>query len=185
MRITVHNHMRARTGDAGPKKNDRSIFMFMAPPKNAAPEILDQHAQCYACRMLVPEKALPADGKHRKGCDLCVVIGSQEGVDGGKNRGSCGEFASWPTTDATPDQDVIKEHAAKLATGVGGSATKEEVGYVERKVRCENCFFGEDDVTKCGFYIELSEKTPEYFKDDGKIEEPKSCCNTQTAPVGK
>lgn len=162
-----------------PKPNDRSVYMYTTPPKNAAPEVKKQHAQCIYCRMLVPKDALPAEGKHKKNCDLCVVIGSQDAVDGAPNRGSCGEMANWPTPDGMPDPSVIKEHAAKLATGAPGSATKEEVGYVERKVRCENCYFGGNP--KCGWYIELSEKIPEFFKDAGDIE-PLACCNTQTAP---
>jgi hypothetical protein len=163
--------------DESAPKNDRSIFEYMEPPKNAAPEMRDQHAQCYACRMLVPKDAMPAEGKHKKGCDLCVVLGSQEAVDGGEDCGSCGEFASWPTPDATPDPGVVKEHAGKLAEGAGGSASKEEVGYVERAVRCENCFYGGNE--KCGWYEELNEKLGDYFHEDRPIE-PKACCNSQT-----
>ena len=163
--------------DAGPSLNDRSIFEFMAPPANMAPDLKEQHAQCLSCRMLVPKGAMPAEGKHEKGCDLCVIIGSQDAVDGAANRGSCGEYAPWPTPDCAPDPDVVEEHAKKLATGAPGSATKEEVGYVERPVRCENCLFG--GAPKCGWYEELNEKLPEYFKETRDIE-PKACCNSQT-----
>lgn len=163
--------------EAYPKPNDRSIFAYMAPPEKAATWVRDQWAQCGACRMLVPEDALPAKGKHRKGCDLCVILGSQQAVDGGRNRGSCDEFAAWPTPDSTPDADVVKEHAKKLAEGAPGSATKQEVGYVERGVRCENCFYGGEP--KCGWYLELNEKLPKLFHDPADIE-PKACCNSQT-----
>jgi hypothetical protein len=130
----------------------------------------------------VAKSALPAEGKHKKGCDLCVILGSEEKVDGRPDRGSCGECANWPTPDATPDSEVVAEHAKKLAEGAPGSATKEQVGYVERAVRCENCFFGGGD--KCGWFVELSEKTPEYFQDPADIE-PQACCNSQTAKKGE
>ena len=81
--------------------------------------------------------------------------------------------------DGLPDPEVVKEHAAKLAAGAPGSATKEEVGYVERKVRCENCEFG--GKPKCRWYEDLNKALPEYFEEHRDIE-PKACCNSQTAP---
>jgi hypothetical protein len=170
---------------AKPKvKNDRSIFMFMAPAAHLAPEVKKNFAQCApGCRMLVPMSELPAEGKHKKNCDLCVVIGSQDDVDGGykKGLGSCGAYVLWPTEDGLPDPAVVAEHAKKLSEGAPGSATKEEVGYVERKVRCENCEYGGQP--KCQAYELLNKKVPEYFEEHRDIE-PQACCNTQTPPDG-
>lgn len=171
------------SGDAPKSKNDRSIFEYMECPPNAADWVKDQFANCAGgCRMLVPASALPDEGKHLKGCDLCVVLGSQEKIDGRPDKGSCGEYAIWPTPDCTPDPDVVKEHAAKLAQGAPGSATKEEVGYVERPVRCKNCEFGGEP--KCQWYEELNEKLGDYFEEKRSIE-PGACCNSQTAPAEK
>jgi hypothetical protein len=168
--------------DAAPKpeKNDRSVFEFMTPPQSAADLVKEQFAQCIVCRMLVPEKEMPAEGKHKKDCDLCVLVGSQHAVDGGKDRGSCGSYAMWPTPDGMPDPDVVAEHAKKLASGAPGSASKEELGYVERPVRCENCFYVDGDEDECKLYELLNEKLPSWFNSDIRIT-PYSCCNTNTA----
>lgn len=160
--------------------NDRSIFAYMEPPPGAAKLVIDQWAQCIVCRMMVPKDAMPAEGKHRKGCDLCVITGSQEKIDAGRDRGSCDEFSRWPTPDSMPDPEVVKEHAKKLAEGAPGSHTKEEIGYVERAVRCENCYFG--GKKNCGWFSELSEKLAALFQEFRPIK-PKACCNSQTAKI--
>lgn len=58
--------------------------------------------------------------------------------------------------------------------------TPKEVGYVERKVRCENCYFGG---AKCGLYKRLNETLPDLFDIDEVIH-PKGCCNFNTAKEG-
>ena len=55
--------------------------------------------------------------------------------------------------------------------------TPKEVGFVRRKVRCENCKFGGDH---CALYRRLNETLPDMFDLDEKIT-PRGCCNAQTA----
>lgn len=56
--------------------------------------------------------------------------------------------------------------------------TPKEVGYVRRKVRCENCYFG--GAPRCELYRRLNETLPDLFDLDEKIS-PRGCCNAQTA----
>ena len=142
--------------------NDRSVFMYMAPPKGYAYK--DSFAQCGPCRMRAGNR--------------CVILGSAVTID--PIIGSCGEFAMWATPDGSPEPEVVRTHLAELDKGIPGKTTKEMVGYVERPVRCENCYFAEDKATECEWFEKLTEAFPEYFQDDAKIE-PYACCNAQTA----
>ncbi len=56
--------------------------------------------------------------------------------------------------------------------------TPKNAGFVERRVRCENCKYGGSG--NCKLYEMLNEKFPDIFDLDTKIE-PRACCNAQTA----
>jgi hypothetical protein len=55
--------------------------------------------------------------------------------------------------------------------------TPEEVGFVKRRVRCENCVYGADGATKCELFNKLN-GLPD-FELDIEIK-PEGCCNAQT-----
>lgn len=55
--------------------------------------------------------------------------------------------------------------------------TPEEVGFVDRDVRCENCKYGGDG--ECSLFKMLNDKFPDEFELDTKIK-PYGCCNAQT-----
>lgn len=60
--------------------------------------------------------------------------------------------------------------------------TPEEVGFVSRKVRCENCVYFDDD--ECNFYKMLNDRFPQDFDLDTEVEAT-GCCNAQTPPEDK
>lgn len=62
--------------------------------------------------------------------------------------------------------------------------TKEQTGYVERRVRCENCKYfrhraGRTDVGKCHLYWMLNTSRPHEFDLDEDVKRL-GCCNAQT-----
>lgn len=59
------------------------------------------------------------------------------------------------------------------------AVTPEESGLVDRKVRCENCKYGDSKRAMCTLYEQLNEVLPETFDLDVKIK-PEACCNAQT-----
>ena len=54
--------------------------------------------------------------------------------------------------------------------------SKEEIGYVERPVRCENCRYFSNG--NCGLFQELNEAFPDQFDLNVKVQ-PYGCCNGQ------
>lgn len=113
----------------------------------------DQFAQCATCMMFT--------GEH----ETCTIHGPDEKVVAG---GSCGFYVEG---DPMPD-----EAGHEMA-----SVTKEQSGYVERQVRCENCKVFEIDGAACTLYDNLNLMTHTMFKIelDAKVD-PKGCCNAQT-----
>jgi hypothetical protein len=81
----------------------------------------------------------------------CSVMGNRK-VSG--SQGSCGFF-------------VHIARGSVPAEYLAGNLSPAETGYVERPVRCENCYYGEDG-------------TCELFDLDERIK-PFGCCNAQTA----
>jgi len=76
-------------------------------------------------------------------------------------KGSCGYYEKGAPTK---DRDIAR-------------LTREETGYVERPVRCENCrFYGQGH---CGLYRMLNKAFPELFDLDEKVGRY-ACCNAQT-----
>jgi hypothetical protein len=61
-----------------------------------------------------------------------------------------------------------------------GNYTKEEAGYVERPVRCDNCSFFDDDESYCELFETLTSKFPSVFHLETKVD-PHGCCNAHTA----
>lgn len=85
----------------------------------------------------------------------CAVMGGRQ-VDLG---GSCGFYLQGEPACPRP--------VAVLA--------REQVGYVVRQVRCENCRYGGGE---CELYKTLNQRAPEIFDLDPRIR-PLGCCNAQ------
>ena len=101
-------------------------------------------AQCSTCQLFMP-------GKKR-----CGIFGPDDVV---KANASCGLYLQGKPHDDQPIQAIVSPEAA---------------GYVEGKVRCENCSWYDDGI--CGLFADLDEKMPDTF-DLGSTVSPKGCCN--------
>jgi len=53
-----------------------------------------------------------------------------------------------------------------------------EVGFVKRKVRCENCRWFFDQESECGLFHMLNREFPQEFELDPEVK-PRGCCNAQ------
>lgn len=136
---------------------ERDSFMYLKP-KGMVPT--KDHAQCRGCMMFTGDKH-----------ESCTTHAKSEGPILGK--GSCGGYA-----EGHPMPDEAGHEM--------GSWTKEESGYVERSVRCENCKWAmkEEGGHVCTFFRMLNEMIPEMFDIDEDIE-PKACCNAQESKEGQ
>jgi len=105
--------------------------------------------QCSSCKLWV------------KGADVCIIHGMHVTI---KGTASCGLYVPGKPVNAGLAQALV---------------TPEESGLVERKVRCQNCRFAWSGATVCGLFQSLSERMPEIFDLDTKIE-PQGCCNAQS-----
>jgi hypothetical protein len=103
-------------------------------------------AQCGSCWLFVPEK------------QRCSILGPKVEVDADD---SCCFYMKGKPVKGLP---------------IVARVSIEEAGFVERKVRCENCFYGGGG--DCQLYVELNEKFPDMFDLDTSITS-KSCCNAQ------
>jgi hypothetical protein len=56
--------------------------------------------------------------------------------------------------------------------------TPEEVGFVRREVRCENCYYFNRS-GRCFLFHILNDELPDHFNLDTEVS-PKGCCNAQT-----
>jgi hypothetical protein len=144
----------------------RDAFIFLTPKSEKQK---DEFAQCGPCRMFVPGKYLDGTG------DKCILHGSKQEVG---EYYSCGFFASWPTPEGSPVENVVKAHAKELLKTIPGSVTAKDSGLVDRKVQCQRCIFAKEGAMKCGLYVQLNEGFPETFDLDEAIT-PNSCCNAQ------
>lgn len=96
--------------------------------------------------------------------DRCEWFGPGDEVGGGD---SCGEY--------------IRGKARPGAVPLG-IATKKELGFVSRKVRCENCCFFDSQTEPrehCDFYTQLNLILPGLFALDRYVDH-QGCCNAQT-----
>jgi hypothetical protein len=107
-------------------------------------------AQCETCWLFVA-------GKQR-----CAILGPDFKVDADD---SCNFYLRGKYTQGIP---------------VAARVTPEEAGFVDRKVRCENCRFGGED---CQLYVTLNQKMPDVFDLETKIK-PTACCNANTSCEG-
>lgn len=130
----------------------RDSFLYLEAKD---PKNVDQFAQCGTCMMFTGNAN-----------ETCTIHGPDEKI---VSDGSCGLYVEG---DPMPD-----EAGHEMA-----SVTKEESGYVERQVRCENCRVFEMDGTACTLYDNLNAMKHGLFKFelDSKVD-PKGCCNAQTA----
>jgi hypothetical protein len=102
-------------------------------------------AQCGSCFMFMP-------GKQR-----CSIFGKNDKVIA---NASCGLYVYGKPYDDQLIRDAV---------------TPKEAGYVEHKVRCENCsWFNKPN--KCGLFESLNDKMSDVFKLDEKVE-ARACCN--------
>jgi hypothetical protein len=99
--------------------------------------------------------------------------------------GTCWLFTSIGQRCAVLPQD-LEVHAEDSCgyygpgTQVEGSHpmfTPEEVGFVRRAVRCENCYHFDKKESECYLYVTLN-KDPKIFDLDSRVS-PKGCCNAQ------
>ena len=103
------------------------------------------HAQCGTCFMFMP------------GQERCSIFGPRDVV---KADASCGLYVHGEPYDEQPIRSAV---------------TPKEAGYVEAKVRCENCSWF-NAPNNCGLYADLNDKWPEAWKLDERVE-AKGCCN--------
>lgn len=103
-------------------------------------------AQCSTCR------DYPRDGERR-----CAILG--------------------PVFDVAPEDScgAYIEGAFEGGT-LRNLTTPKAVGFVRRKVRCENCVYGGE---RCALYRRLNETFPDLFDLEERIV-PRGCCNAQT-----
>lgn len=91
---------------------------------------------------------------HRFGTDRCALMGDTKIQF---KDGTCAMYAEGMPKFFVPFADY----------------SKEEIGYTERQVRCENCKYGGSN---CQLYTALNKAFPQAFDLDTKIDEY-GCCN--------
>lgn len=104
----------------------------------------DEFAQCSSC------------GAFKPYTKRCTLFSKNDYV---KAEASCGLYIK-----GEPDE---KQEILNLVT-------PKEAGYVEGKVRCENCKFFADG--KCALFAQLNEMMPNTFNLDVSVK-AKGCCN--------
>ena len=158
-----HESTKARKPEKQKGRLDRSVFLYMEPKGCCEADF----AQCDACRMWVSDLFLDEGPR-------CVLHGSKQQI---MPFGSCGLFVIWP--NGVQNSDVIEAHADELMSGLPASVTTKESGYVERKVRCENCRHFDKEDSDCELYEELNRRFPKLFNLQEKVHEH-GCCNANT-----
>ena len=103
-------------------------------------------SQCGTCRSWCGPKV-----------QRCAVLGKALKVDADD---SCNVYMHG---QPNPDQPIQE------------SMTPEEAGFVDRKVRCENCRSFDEDQGVCGFYTMLNDLAPDKFDLDERVS-PQGCC---------
>lgn len=151
---------------AAAEKVTRVAFLFLTPK---ARDDKGTFAQCWSCRMFVPEVE-GLDGSR------CIIHGSKVEVDADD---SCGFYVDWPLAKGAPNPDVIRDHANELAKNIPGSVTPEESGLIDERVQCHRCAFALDNANVCGLYRQLNRSAGSISDYDEKIT-PNSCCNAWT-----
>jgi len=110
---------------------------------------------------------LDGDDKRFAQCGTCVFGKSKCALAGGQSVnptiGSCGFYVRGPAIPRT-------RPFAKM--------TPEQMGYVERQARCENCKHIEIEDRECDLFEQLNRALPELFDLDEKVH-LHGCCNAQ------
>jgi hypothetical protein len=150
------------------EKIERDTFLYFNHHENSDK---NEFAQCSTCRMFVPDENMDDKSDY----DLCILHGSKQKVG---ETYSCGLYAIWPK--GKPNPIVVNDHAEELKKGIPGSVTAKESGLVNRKVRCENCFYFDKNSSKCKLYLKLNNNFPSIFNLDVNVEKY-GCCNANTA----
>lgn len=101
-------------------------------------------AQCSTCQHWMPDS------------ERCTLFSNRDRVIGSA---SCALYAHG---DPSENQKITNSLTPKLA------------GYIEAKVRCENCSWFSSG--KCGLFSLLDKALPDTFKLDDKVD-AKGCCN--------
>jgi len=97
----------------------------------------------------------------------CTILGPDEEIRA--DIGTCGSYIHGrPHMEV--DWEKMGEHMPE------GYATKLEVGYVDRLVRCENCYYGDVQHAKCNLFELLNMVLSDRFDLNPNID-PKGCCN--------
>lgn len=136
-------------------KQNRSVFLYIEPG-DELDAVDDDFAQCATCRLWTGDEH-----------ETCMILGKDFNVPGSA---SCNVY--------------IKEHPHPDWHGHEEALVKpEDVGYVNRPVRCENCVAfkaGKAERGTCEFFHMLNQKLPDAFDLDEDVHSY-GCCNGQTA----
>lgn len=137
------------------EKHTREDFLYLDPQPP-----VDLHAQCGSCMMFTGKMNINGDAKKDE-VATCTILGSVPI----RRLGSCNLYVH--------GDPVPNERGKETAY-----TTKEAAGYVERIVRCENCYHFNASESECMLYEELNEESPDLFDLDEYVD-PKGCCNLQ------
>jgi hypothetical protein len=148
------------------QKIGRDAFLYMHLPEGVQKEVF---AQCASCQNFVAAEF------RVNGQSACKLFGGGVEVD---EDDSCGLYTMWPDK-GIPDQETMTNHGKKLDAGLKQSVSPEEAGFVDRAVRCENCFYFDVEASKCALFSELNLAHRDFFNLDENVEAG-GCCNAQT-----
>lgn len=126
----------------------------------------------------------------KKGIRRRDAFGYMEPKGNEPNYAQCGTCRLWikPTKRCfwyTDDKVVVAEASCILyvqgdpittETKPIGAVTPEETGFINGKVRCENCDAFNAEESGCGVYYRMNEELPNVFDLDTKVNK-KGCCN--------
>ena len=157
---TKKNEERGEHYDSPPMKVGRDAFLYLEPASK-----IREFAQCGSCCMYV------SGSEVGKKTDRCVLHGSKVEISGSM---SCGLYVP-----GKPTSEDLAAHAEELRSGRKASVTPDESGLVDRKVRCENCYYFDSGDGDCELFEALNKQNPRLFELEETVE-PGACCNAQT-----
>jgi broad specificity phosphatase PhoE len=111
--------------------------------------MLDQYAQCRSCKMFIQSKG------------ICSLQGMDVKI---KPTMSCGLYSYGQADESEMDH-------------VSSATTPTDSGLVDRKVRCENCMFFDEDESDCELFESLNQGQVFSLKE---TVDKHGCCNAQT-----
>lgn len=150
------------------EKLGRDTFLYMEPPEGYYKP--QEFAQCETCRKYIRESV------------QCIELGPNPRITDDK---SCCLYSPWPL--GKPNPEVVRNHLTELRQaekrGAHDFVTPEEAGLVQRQVRCENCYYFDEDDSDCELYEMLNKAFPQCFDLEERVK-PLACCNAQTKRGG-